>query len=216
MRTFAVVCLAFAACSSSPSLEPIPGAMGFDDARSTLGWKFDSTGGTGPLATWEARADVLAISPPAVMALVRPNHESEDRFNLCWTDTVGFGNGRLTVCVRADSGEVDRGGGPMWRVRDASNYYVCRYNPLESNFRLYVVTGGVRRQLASALVEGDPAAWHRIDVEHTGTKIVCTLDGRARLEVEDRTILSPGGIGLWTKADACTSFDDFAVQRQDR
>jgi hypothetical protein len=45
----------------------------------------------------------------------------------------------VSVAVRADGGEVDQGGGPMWRVQDADNYYVCRFNPLESNFRVYFV-----------------------------------------------------------------------------
>ena len=215
MQRQVLACLLFASCASSP-LSPTQGAIGFDDVSTALGWQLESTGGTGPHATWQALPDVTAISPPAVMTLTKPNHGSEDRFNLCWSDSVTFGNGQLAVAVRANSGSIDRGGGPMWRVRDTNNYYVCRWNPLESNFRLYVVTNGVRRQLATALVETDGDAWHRIDVEHIGTKIVCRFDGVELLRADDRTITSPGGIGLWTKADACTSFDDFAVQPQER
>lgn len=199
-----------AACGSTSTLSPTPGALGFDDPAAAGGWKFESTGGTGPTATWQAHPDATAISPPSVMSLVTTNHASEDRFNLCWTDAIPFGHGHLWVCVRADGGAIDRGGGPMWRVRDANNYYVCRYNPLESNFRVYVVKDGVRRQLASALVETNGEAWHRIEVHHVGTKIVCSFDGKALLTVDDDTF-TRGGVGLWTKADARTSFDDLSV-----
>jgi len=215
-KTLAVVLLSFAACATGPSLAPTPGAIGFDDPAAHRAWKFESTGGTGPGATWQARAETTAISPPAVMAMTAPNHGSDDRFNLCWSDGLPFRDGRIAVCVRADSGVVDRGGGPMWRVRDANNYYVCRWNPLESNFRVYVVTNGVRRQLATALVEVDGTAWHRLEVEHVGTRLVCWLDGTKYLEAEDTTILDAGGVGLWTKADACTSFDDLVVKPQGR
>lgn len=201
--------LLFAACSSSPALDPTPGAVGFDGA--ITGWRMESTGGDGAHATWMPRADATAISRPNVMSLVNTNHSSDDRFNLCWNPGLTFRDGRIGVAVRADGGEVDQGGGPMWRVRDANNYYVCRYNPLETNYRVYVVHDGVRRQLATAIVEADGTAWHRLEVEHTGSHIRCWFDGRLQLEAEDGTIDSAGGVGLWTKADARTSFDDLSV-----
>jgi hypothetical protein len=212
--TCALLSLLVAACSGSPSLVPTPGAVGFDGFVD--GWRSESTGGEGPHATWAVRADAGAISPPNVMALVAPNHASEERFNLHWTRSIGFRDGRLGVAVRADGGEIDQGGGPMWRVRDAGNYYVCRYNPLEANYRVYVVANGVRRQLATAMVAADGAAWHRLEVEHVGSRIQCWCDGELLLTAEDATIDDAGGVGLWTKADARTSFDDLSVVGRSR
>lgn len=200
-----------AACSSSP-LAPTPGAEGFDGALT--GWSAASTGGTGPHATWSARADAAAISSPNVVAMTKQNHTSEDRFNLYWTAGPAMQDGRVAVAVRADSGTVDQGGGPMWRVQDANNYYLCRYNPLESNFRVYVVKDGVRRQLATALVEGKVGEWHRIEAAFAGDAITCSFDGAPLLTASDGTIRAAGGHGLWTKADACTSFDDLVVAKQ--
>ena len=100
-------------------------------------------------------------------------------------------------------------GEQAWRVRDARNYYVCRVNPLESNYRVYVVKDGVRRQLATALCSVETGTWHRLEVEHVGDRITCWLDGRKLLEANDATLTEAGGLGLWTKADARTSFDDF-------
>ncbi len=209
-RLSALACLwALTACSGAPRLEPTPGAFGFDNALSA--WRAGSTGGRGPDATWAQRADPGAISPPNVLAVTEIDHDSEDRFNVFWRDLPAFQDGRLSLAVRADAGVVDQGGGPMWRVQDADNYYVCRFNPLEANYRVYVVRDGVRRQLATALADVRVGQWHRIEVAHEGDHIVCWLDGLKLLDVHDDTILVTGGVGLWTKADARTSFDDFAV-----
>jgi len=208
-----VLCLA--ACgstNSSSSIGPTAGAIGFDTAAESEGWRFSSTGGEGPRATWQVRADPDAVSPPNVMSMMAPNHKSQGRFNICWSDDHKFADGKLAVAVRADRGDVDRGGGPMWRVQDDENYYVCRWNPLENNFRVYVVTKGERNQLATAIVDAAPAGWHRIEIEHKGASITCWFDGKKLLEATDSTIPAAGGVGLWTKSDACTSFDDLGVR----
>lgn len=206
----ALVVLLLAACHSSPTAAPSPGAEGFDSSLD--GWRVDSTGGRGPHAAWGARPDAHAISPPNVMALQATNHRSEDRFNLFWTKAANDVDGRIAVAMRADTGEIDQGGGPMWRVQDADNYYLCRLNPLESNFRVYVVKDGVRRQLGTALVEAKPGQWHRLEANFVGDHITCAVDGEVLLDVRDATIPQGGGHGLWTKADACTSFDDLVVE----
>ncbi|TAJ03447.1 MAG: hypothetical protein EPO68_17315 [Planctomycetota bacterium] len=212
---FLVAPLAALACSTPAGGRAAVAALGFDDG-SLDGWSRAATGGSGPLATWAIRADSAAVSAPNVLAMVASNHASEDRYNVCWSRALAFGDGELAVDVRADGGELDQGGGPMWRVQDANNYYVCRFNPLESNYRVYVVKDGVRRQLATALVDARAGSWHRIAVRHVGDAITCSLDGRKFLEVSDATIARPGGVGVWTKADARTSFDELAVSSERR
>jgi len=200
--------LLFAACSGMPTVTPTPGAIGFDGP--TVGWIAASTGGDGPIASWQQRADAHAVSAPNVLTIAAINHGSDERFNLYWNQTARFGDGRLSVAVRGDDGVVDQGGGPMWRVADENNYYVCRFNPLESNYRVYVVEDGVRRQLGTALAPTRSGEWHRVEVEHRGAHIRCWLDGALMLDVEDDTLPAAGGVGLWTKADARTSFDDIS------
>lgn len=179
-----------------------------------VGWRAASTGGAGPTASWEQGTDRAPVSAPGVLAVTSTNHDSESRFNLYWTDSIQFQDGMLAVAVRGDDGEIDQGGGPMWRVQDADNYYVCRFNPLEANYRVYVVEGGVRRQLATALAPVTAGNWHFIAVEHRGDEITCWLDAKKLLQVRDGTIAAAGGVGLWTKADARTSFDDLKISGQ--
>jgi hypothetical protein len=194
---------------------PEPGRRGFDrmtPGTAPEGWPVAGTGPAGEPATWSVVADAKASSPPNVFALTSSTHGSSSTFNLCWDASSSFIDGILEVALRADGGTEDQGGGPVWRLKDADNYYVCRANPLEKNFRLYVVANGERKQLASAEAELTAGTWHKIRVEHSGPRIVCTLDDTVRLEATDTTLPDAGCVGLWTKADARTSFDDLTVQ----
>jgi hypothetical protein len=229
MRSIALVvsCVLACGCSAEPPApagvaepEPESGSAsrevfeGFDRAGASglaAGWRVGATKPDGPLATWEIVPDPSAPSPPNALALTSPNHDSGSTFNLCWSDALRFQDGVLELAFRANGGEGDQGGGPIWRVQDEGNYYICRANPLESNFRLYCVQDGTRHQLASAEVVVSAETWHRIRVEHAGQHIVCILDGTTRLEASDGRLPGPGGVGLWTKADAETSFDDLRI-----
>ena len=176
------------------------------------GWKIAATGPRGELAEWKVAADAGAPSKPNVLTIAAIHDTSTGVFNLCWTSRVKFKDGAISVKARANTGKTDQGGGPMWRVRDAGNYYVCRYNPLERNFRLYVVRDGLRKQLADAKDIGvRTGEWFTISVSHRGERIECSLNGKKYLEATDPIFPDAGGVGLWTKADAATSFDDFSL-----
>lgn len=175
------------------------------------GWKVETTGSAAEPASWSVVADDTAPSKGHALALTRTNHHSSGAFNLCWTDSILFQDGSIEVSMKPVSGEEDQGGGLVWRVKDQDDYYVCRANPLEGNFRVYVVESGKRRQLASADVEISSGEWHQIRVDQEGEHIVCSLDGKQLLEADDPTFPGEGGVGFWTKADAVSMFDDLAV-----
>ncbi len=186
------------------------------------GWRAEATlagrGGEGgvPAQWWFApKADGTPDeAAPHITVIPLPQDQT---YNIFWKSEPRLADVAITVRVQARSGVVDQGGGPMWRVQDRDNYYICRANPLESNFRVYKVVGGVRTQLGSVKVDmpaakdGQPGAWHTITVTHIGDRIVCTLDGGSRLEAIDNAIAQPGGSGVWTKADAVTWFHSFSL-----
>ena len=101
----------------------------------------------------------------------------------------------------------------MWRVQNSDNYYVARFNPLEDNFRFYIVENGIREELASANVH-QVKGWHRMRIVQKGELFEGYLDGKKLLKYKDSRLSRSGGTGLWTKADAATSFDDFSVSSQ--
>jgi hypothetical protein len=144
--------------------------------------------------------------------MTKANHDSSSTFNLCWTESVKFKDAQIELKFKALEGKEDQGGGPMWRIQDKDNYYIARANPLESNFSLYYVKNGDRKMLDSAKVEVSSHTWHTITIIHKGEHIEGYLNGKKYLDAQDGTFKDAGGIGLWTKADAVTYFDDLTVR----
>lgn len=161
------------------------------------------------LGEWKVGADLTAPSRPNVLALT--TNEPDHTFNLALFEATAYQDLDLRVRIRANTGKEDQGGGLLWRCQDENNYYVCRFNPLESNFRVYKVVGSKRSQLQSVELETEAGKWYEIRAVMVGDHITCYLDGKQYLDVQDDTFKKPGKIGLWTKADASSSFDDLAV-----
>ena len=179
-----------------------------------MGWSIRETNPTEARATWQVIKDRSAPSPRNVMALT-DSRNYDGTFNLAIVDGSSFTDLDLSVRVKAISGKEDQGGGPIWRCRDEDNYYICRFNPLEGNYRLYVVRNDRRKQLESVKFNSQPGRWYTVRVTMIGDRITCYLDGRKLLEAKDDTFGDAGMVGLWTKADAVASFDDLEVRPLD-
>lgn len=108
------------------------------------------------------------------------------------------------------AGEHDQGGGLVWRAKDAKNYDLVRYNPLEDNYRLYKVVGGKRTLLQNADIVHS-AGWHTLRAVMEGDHVKCYYDGKEYLDFKDSTFTQAGMIGLWSKADARSHFDDLTM-----
>ena len=134
--------------------------------------------------------------------------------HICWNNLISLDNGVLEVKFKADSGIVDQGGGLIWRALDNDNYYIARYNPLEQNFRIYHVKDGLRTKIANTWIQLPDGVWHKLKITHVDAKIEGYLNDRKLLEVTDKTFVGAGGIGLWTKADAVTVFDDLVINSE--
>lgn len=52
--------------------------------------------------------------------------------------------------------------------------------------------------------------WHSLRVGFAVKLIRVSLDGKLYIDVEDEHIGGPGAVGVWTKADSVTAFDDFS------
>lgn len=167
-------------------------------------WEVAQTG-KGEGSVWKVVADESAPSM-AGFGLAQTAESPRSMFNLCVVKDVRFRDVQLTVAFKAVAGSVDQGGGLVWRYVDANHYYVCRFNPLEDNLRIYKVIVGKRTQLASVDVELAANQWHTLTVTMQGDLIVCDVDS-TQLSVRDDALTDAGRIGLWTKADAQTHFD---------
>ncbi len=207
--------IAFAVAAATGLLlvdEPAAKRWIFEDAKAgelPKGWTAAKTG-TGPGSVWKVVEDSSAPKGPKVLAQTS-SEGPIPLFNLCVADDTSYTDVDLSVSLKPREGDKDQGGGLVWRYKDADNYYVARVNPLEDNFRAYKVVAGKRAQLGSAEVEAAAGKWHTIRIVHKGDQIQCYLNGKLHLDAKDATFKDAGKIGLWTKADAVTSFDDLSV-----
>jgi len=62
----------------------------------------------------------------------------------------------------------------------------------------------------------EPGRWHTLHVDFNGTKIGVSLDGKRYIEFDDSHITGSGGVGVWTKADSVTAFDEFGYGASSR
>ncbi|MDQ3667835.1 MAG: DUF1080 domain-containing protein, partial [Acidobacteriota bacterium] len=178
-------------------------------------WNFDAekTGGiaagfTNEVGEWKIVADGSGPSKGNVLAQLANNERPV--FNITLASGTGYTNLDISVKLKSIAGKIDQGGGVVWRARDAKNYYIARYNPLEDNYRVYKVQDSRRVQLGTSDIKRSEE-WHTLRVTMIGDRIECYHDGKKYLDVNDSTFTEPGKIGLWTKADAQTHFDDLTV-----
>lgn len=174
--------------------------------------------GRGVAGAWEVKADSSAPSQPNVLAQTSTDKTSY-RFPVAIADEGSFRDLDLSVKFKPISGDVDRAAGLVWRLKDANNYYIVRANALENNVVLYKVENGKRTDLP---LKGEgrtygkksnvpTAQWSELRVVAAGNLFEVFLNGEKLYEVEDSTFTEAGKIGLWTKADSVTYFDDLRV-----
>ncbi len=173
------------------------------------GWMSGESDGVGKPARWSVERDESAPVDPQVFVCRAQN--PEPTFNWCVQEQVLGPNVAVTALVKPLTGIDDQGGGIVFRFQDGGNYYLTRWNPLENNVRLYYVKNGVRRILGDAPTTATPG-WRRLSAEAVGDRIVVSFDGKVVIEKTDATFKAGGKAGLWTKADAATSFDDFSAK----
>ena len=152
---------------------------------------------------------VVQVGSGKVFAQTAKNANSV--FNIALAADTSAKEVDIGVEMKAIAGQLDQGGGLVWRAADAKNYYLVRYNPLEDNYRLYKVVGGKRTMLEDAkIIPADGP--HTLRVTMTGDHIEGFLDGKKIHDWRDDTFSASGKIGLWTKADAQTQFDNLTLR----
>jgi len=119
----------------------------------------------------------------------------------------------VTVRLRLVAGDVDRAGGIVMRYHDVGNYLVARVNAAEGDLRIFRVVNGIRRTLPGAILRLpiDDSEWHTLELRAEGAELTARVDGGEPVRSYD-TYLRRGRVGLWTKADAVTEFDDLSVR----
>lgn len=178
----------------------------FDKAeigKPPAGWTATQTG-TGQ-ANWAVVQDDSAPSRPNVL-----KQSGVATYPVCIKDDTSLKDGFVEVKFKPISGKEDQAGGLIWRARDSNNYYVARANALEDNVTIYHTINGQRTEKKRTGMKVASNEWHTLRVDFQGKHFTVTLDGKKALEWDDETFKEAGKLGVWTKADSVTLFDDFA------
>ena len=116
----------------------------------------------------------------------------------------------MEVKFKPISGKEDQAGGVIWRCKDANNYYIARANALEGNVTIYHTIKGRRSEKKRTEMKVSSHEWHTLRVDFSGNHFTVTFDGKNAIEWDDKTFTEAGMVGVWTKADSVTLFDDFS------
>src|SRR5213082_3096082 len=188
--------------------------VNFDDMKTGApppGWTATQTGsGT---AKWAIEKDDSAPSKPNVL-----KQSGQGTFPVCIKDDASLKDGFVEAKFKPVSGKEDQAGGVIWRAKDSNNYYIARANALEDNVVLYKTVNGKRIPLDIVGRKGcygvkEPVSsgqWHTLRVEFAGNHFKLSFDGKHLFDVEDTTFTEAGKLGVWTKADSVTLFDNFS------
>ena len=185
---------------SMASPEPIRRSWTFeDDAPGAI-----ARGFRGVVGEWKV------VATPEGKVLAQTAKSPDAVFNVALVEGIEVKDVDLSVRIKRVEGVDDQGGGLVWRAKDARNYYMAPYNHLEDNLRVYKVVDGVRTLFANADIKhGD--GWATLRVTMKGDLITCEYDGKNALEHRDATFRDAGRIGVWSKADARTHFDNLTL-----
>jgi hypothetical protein len=187
-------------------------AISFESTRIGVapeGWMATLTGSGNP--KWTVESDETAPSKSKVV-----KQSGRATYPLLLKDDSSIKDGFIEMKFKAIAGSEDRAAGVVWRAKDAKNYYVARANALEDNFVLYKTVNGTRSPLDIVGRKGGygvsvpvPAnAWHSLRIDFKGARFTASFNGKQMFEVEDSTFTDAGKVGLWTKADSVTLFDE--------
>jgi Domain of Unknown Function (DUF1080) len=131
-------------------------------------------------------------------------------FNVIVAPSGPYTDVDISMRFKLISGRKDASGGIVLHFAEG-RYYVVRANALENNFRLYSYDRG-RHQLATASVQPPTLGqWHTLRVMAVRDRIQGWLNDTLLIDHRD-TRLRSGQVGLWTKADAITAFDDLTIR----
>ena len=196
---------------AAESLSPITLDFEQDPVESPpAGFSFARTGEGRP-GRWMVVSDKGAPSGVKVLAQMDAD-PSDYRFPVAVANVPVAKNLRLSVRCKSVSGQVDRAAGLVFRYEDENNYYVTRANALEGNVRLYRVVHGRRQQFAGWDGSVKAGVWHTYQVEARGDHFEIFWDGQRVISANDKTFPKAGRVGVWTKADSVTYFDDLNVE----
>lgn len=176
--------------------------------------------GMGKAGVWVVMKDETAPSMSNVLAQTDMDNTGY-RFPLCVYNNFSAKNVEVSVKFKPEKGKGDQAAGIVWRYKDKDNYYIVRANALENNVVLYKVEKGRRTVLplvGNGKTYGEKAKvssgnWSTLKILAKEKTFIVYLNDKELFSVEDSTFAEAGKVGLWTKSDSYTVFDDLTFTK---
>jgi hypothetical protein len=201
MKTLLIASLASTVVAASSSADTV-NFDNFKTGAAPPGWTATQTGSGS--AKWSVEKDDSAPSKPNVL-----KQSGVATFPVCFKNDTNLKDGFVEVKFKPVAGKEDQVGGVIWRMQDANNYYIARANALEDNVTIYHTIDGKRVAFKSINTKVTSGVWHTLRVDFEGNKFTVTFDGNRVIEATDESFANAGKVGVWTKADSVTEFDNF-------
>src|SRR5262249_23059831 len=171
-------------------------------------FRFTRTG-QGDLGRWTVVNDETSL---AGRAIEQSSTDRKDyRFPLAIFEPVIAKNIGVSLKFKPVAGRIDQAAGITIRLLDGDNYYVVRANALEDNVRFYRVVNGRREQIAGKDIKVTSTTWHSLGLKAVNELFTIEFDGETLFTTSDKTFAGTGKVGLWTKSDSVTRFDQIAI-----
>ena len=197
------MCTIILICISLPMVSAHGGGRDFDNAKPNQvpnGWRCGVTGKGHP--KWIVVRDDTAPSRPNVLS-----RSGYGTFPWCVFPAASPWDGYVEGKFKPVSERINQAG--VWRFKSGDQYYVARANGLENSVSVYSVQKGRRKTIRYVDAPVPRNEWNTLRVGFAGDRIKVRLNGKRYLALRDRNISGAGAVGVWTKADSKTLFDDF-------
>src|SRR5258708_1638200 len=202
MKTLAVLTLSTLTLAGVSLAQTVVNFDNLTPGAPPPGWTATKTGTGSP--KWTVERDPTAPSGPNVL-----KQSGEATYPVCIKDDTSVKDGFVEMKFKPISGRTDQAGGIIWRAKDSNSYYVARANALEDNVTIYDTVNGRRSERKRTNMKVATNQWHTLRVDFQGSHFTVTLDGKKAIEWDDVKFKEAGKVGVWTKADSVTLFDDF-------
>lgn len=206
-----VALLAVIVCAAPASAQTPPIIVSFNDmttGQPPLGFTC-GLGGTGAAAVWRIENDPR--SPRGKVLMQKSTDSTSARYPICLYDQVRTLNADVTVSFATVSGKIDQVAGITLRATDEGNYYLARASAKDNNVTLSRFVGGTGTEMTSAAVKIPPGTWQTLRFKIDRERLTVYLNGLQVIDWSDSRHTREGRVGLWTRSDSVTMFDDLSI-----
>lgn len=198
--------------SSAPAFAQTPSAIvSFNDmtvGQPPLGFT-TGLGGSGASAVWRIEADPR--SPRGKVLIQKSTDSSSARYPICLYDGIRTLNADVTVSFATVSGKIDQVAGIVLRATDEGNYYLARASAKDAAVTLSRFVGGTGSDLTSAAAKVPSGTWQTLRFKIDRDRLTVYLNGQQVIDWSDNRHTREGRVGLWTRSDSVTMFDDLSI-----